>query len=327
MNNRYLVFGATGFIGGHVARLLKKQNQTLKIFCRTTSNRKYLPHIEPVYGDLTNAASVKSACANIDKIIFSAAYYPLVSYHFDQQLMQAKLELNNFLAALPASSELVYVSSLSTIGRAAANSLADETTPYNPSDYQGAYYKIKYELEQIVLSFAKNHPRKVVIVNPTAILGEVDLKPTTSKIVLDAAKGRMLFSFAGTVNAVDIHNVATGILKALDLGRSGERYILGGENLSIGNLLEKICTIVGKPQPRFKISLKTVRSLANGYEYFHRLLHLKSLPLLPVVGVDLIENSIAISSAKAQKELGYVITPIEPAIERAYHWFKEHGYC
>jgi dihydroflavonol-4-reductase len=324
-----VVFGGTGFIGGHVARMLRDTGFPVTVFKRRGTVPVTLDGISFLEGDLGNPADLKNTF-EFPKVIFAAGYYPLVGHHADRQAELARTQVTNFFTAINPNADVVFVSSISTIGRGhagvSAENPADERNPYDLSLDRSPYYRIKHELEKIALGYATTRKGRTVVVNPSAVFGELDIKPTTSRIVIDAARGRLAFRLKGETNAADVHDVAKGIIQALEKGTSGERYILGGENLTLTDLVGLACEVTGAAKPRMSIPLGLVRVLANVSEGAHSLFHLNGSPLLPRVGVDLMQNATYVSSAKAELQLGYKHGPVKPALERAWQWFRRNGY-
>lgn len=321
-----LVFGGTGFIGGHVARSIRDAGGGVTVFKRASSKAIGLEAIDFATGDLDDRASIRKAAAGFKRHVFCAAYYPLVSARPAVQVGRALAQVRNFFAGLDPDSDVVFVSSYSTVGAPRAGRLADETTPYDPARNRSTYYKIKFEMEQEALRQAAARPGRTVIVIPTGVFGDYDVKPTSSRVVLDAALGRLPFKISGPVNAVDVHDATRGILAALERGRSGERYILGGENTTIEALLETVCRVVGRPVPKIPMPFSVMRAAATISESLHRAFGRQGFPLIPVTGVDLMENAMHVSSARAERELGYTHGPVRPALVRAYEWFRANNY-
>ena len=323
---RTLIFGGTGFIGGHVARRLRDQGAPVTVFKRASTRARGLDGIRTTEGDLDDFESIRRAASDCERIVFSAAYYPVISRNGDAQVALAQRQIENFYGAIDQASDVVFVSSISTIGQTVDGSPADETTPFDPRLLKSTYFRIKYAIEQESLRQAVHRTGRTVIVTPSAVLGEWDVKPTTSRVVVDVARGQMPFKLRGPVNVADIRDIVSGIIAALERGRSGERYLLGGENTTIESMVATICEVAGRKPPKLPISFGVVRALAQLSEWIHVAFGRQGPPLIPVVGVDLMENATHVSSAKAARELGYAHGSVRPAIERAYHWFVQHGY-
>jgi dihydroflavonol-4-reductase len=323
---RTLVFGGTGFIGGHVARRLRDHGAPVTVFKRASTHVRGLDGIRTTEGDLDDIESIRHAAHDCELIVFSAAYYPVISRNADAQVALAQRQTENFYGAIDPASDVVFVSSISTIGQTPDGSPADETTPFDPRRLKSTYFRIKYAIEQESLRQAARRPGRTVIVMPSAVLGEWDVKPTTSRVVVDVARGQVPFKLRGQINVADVRDIVSGIIAALERGRSGERYVLGGENTTIESMVVTICEVAGRKPPRLPIPFGVVRALAEVSEWIHGVSGQQGPPLIPVVGVDLMQNSTHVSSAKAERELGYAHGSVRSAIERAYDWFVQHGY-
>ena len=263
---RAFVTGATGFLGSHVARVLAEQGAELRLLVRRTSNLKNLegllspgasPRIqaETAIGDLRDAASIEKAMAGCDTVFHVAADYrlwvrdPNQMYRSNVEGTRAVLEA----AWKNGVRRVVYTSSVATIGFAADGSPADEDSPVSLHDMIGHYKRSKFMAEQIALEAGRSG-RHVVTVNPTTPVGEQDVKPTpTGRIVLDFLKRKFPAYVETGLNLVDVRECAHGHVMALEKGRSGERYILGGENLTLKQILDLLGKITGLPSPRVKL--------------------------------------------------------------------------
>src|SRR5260370_7093627 len=323
---RTLIFGGTGFIGGHVARRLRDQGAPVTVFKRASTRARGLDGIRTTEGDLDDFESIRRAASDCERIVFSAAYYPVISRNGDAEVALAQRHIENLYGATDQASDVVFVSSISTIGQTLDGSPADETTPFDPRLLKSTYFRIKYAIEQESLRQAVHRTGRSVVGTASAVLGEWDVKPTTSRVVVDVARGQMPFKLRGPVNVADIRDIVSGIIAALERGRSGERYLLGGENTTIESMVATICEVAGRKPPKLPISFGVVRALAQLSEWIPVAFGRQGPPLIPVVGVDLMENATHVSSAKAARELGYAHGSVRPAIERAYHWFVQHRY-
>src|SRR5947199_3925723 len=251
------VTGATAYMGSHVARVLCEQGAKLRLLVRATSNLKNLQGLpaETVTGDLRDPGSLGKAMAGCDTVFHVAADYRL--WVRDPQEMY-RSNVDGTRALLEAARRinvrrLVYTSSVATIGFRTNGSLADEDSAVSVSDMIGHYKRSKFMAEQVALEAGRSGMH-VVTVNPTTPVGEGDVKPTpTGRIVLDFLKRKFPAYVETGLNLVDVRDCARGHVAALEKGKSGERYILGGENLTLKQILDKLADITGLPSPKLKL--------------------------------------------------------------------------
>lgn len=323
------VTGATGFLGSHVARVLAEQGADLRLLVRPTSNLRNLQGLKAatVTGDLRDAASLKKATAGCDTVFHVAADYrlwlrdPSEMYRSNVAGTRAILEA----ARENGVQRVVYTSSVATIGFSSNGHPANEDSPVSLADMIGHYKRSKFMAEQIAMEAGRSGMH-VVTVNPTTPVGEQDVKPTpTGRIVLDFLKRKFPAYVETGLNLVDVRECARGHVAALERGRPGERYILGGENLTLKNILDKLGKITGLPSP--KIKLPYVFAFAAGVvdeAITGRIL--KREPRATVDTVRMGKKKMFASSDKAERELGWKIVPVDDALRRAVDWFRANGY-
>jgi dihydroflavonol-4-reductase len=323
------VTGATGFLGSHVARVLAEQGADLRFLVRPTSNLRNLEGLkaETAVGDLRDPASFKKAMSGCDTVFHVAADYRL--WLRDPAEMY-RSNVGGTRAILEAAREnrvprLVYTSSVATMGFTSNGHPADEDSPVSLADMIGHYKRSKFMAEQIAMEAGRTGLH-VVTVNPTTPVGEQDTKPTpTGRIILDFMKRKFPAYVETGLNLVDVRQCALGHISALEKGKSGERYILGGENLTLKNILDKLGKITGLPSP--KIKLPYVFAFAAGVvdeAITGRMLRRE--PRATVDTVRMGKKKMFASSDKAERELGWKIVPVEDALRRAVEWFRANGY-
>jgi dihydroflavonol-4-reductase len=324
-----LVTGATGFVGSHVARQLVSSGENVRVLVRPTSNFKLLEdlRVERVEGDLRDAGSIERAMRGVRRVFHVAADYRLWTQH-PEELYESNVEGTRRLIAAAERAgveRIVYTSTVATIAvpqHGAA--LPNEATAARLEEMIGHYKRSKFLAEQVALDAAKAGA-PVVIVNPTAPVGPGDWKPTpTGRIILDFLLGKMPAYVDTGLNVVAVEDVAAGHLLAAEKGRSGERYILGGRNMTLKEILDALAAITGRRAPRLK--LPHVVALAAGYadEWYSRLAGRE--PQIPVEGVKMSRHKMFVESDKAARELGYAPGKIEAALERAVRWYEDNGY-
>src|SRR5271157_5445494 len=322
---KVFVTGATGFLGSHVARVLADQGADLRLLVRPTSNLKNLEGLgsgttkaETATGDLRDSASLEKAIAGCEVVFHVAADYrlwvrdPAEMYRSNVEGTRAILEA----ARKNKVRCVVYTSSVATIGFTGNGRPADEDSPVSLADMIGHYKRSKFMAEQVALEVGRGGMR-VVTVNPTTPVGEQDVKPTpTGRIVVDFLKGKFPAYVETGLNLVDVTECARGHVAALEKGKSGERYILGGENLTLKQILDKLAAITGLPSPTVK--LPYVFAFAAGVvdEAITGMV-LRREPRATVDTVRMGKKKMFATSAKAVRELGWNIVPAEDALRRA----------
>jgi dihydroflavonol-4-reductase len=323
------VTGATGFVGSHVARVLHEKGADLRLLVRPTSNPKNIEalHAERAVGDLREPASLHKAMAGCDTVFHVAADYRLWIRDPDQMY---RSNLEGTRAILEAAQKtgvrrVVYTSSVATMGFHSNGHAADEDSPVGLENMIGHYKRSKFMAEQVAMEAGKSGMH-VVVVNPTTPVGEQDIKPTpTGRIIVDFLKKKFPAYVDTGLNLVDVDECARGHVAALENGRSGERYILGGENLTLKQILDKLAHITGLPSP--KVRVPYALALATGVVDELVTGHLRGRePRATIDAVRMGRKKMFVSSAKAQRELGWNILPVDDALARAVNWFRAHGY-
>ncbi|RME06275.1 MAG: NAD-dependent epimerase/dehydratase family protein [Anaerolineae bacterium] len=322
-----LVLGATGFIGGHIAKEALEQGWKVRALRRTPASVGHLNGlpVEWVPGDLNDTASLAAAMQDVDTVFHAAAYYPTDSNprKVPAQVRQARQEIANVLNAARQAGvrRLIYTSSLSTIGQppANANRLADERDVYQPGSLaKSGYYEAKIVMEQAVLQAADDWLDAVVLC-PTAVFGPGDVHLSIGGLLIAVARGLAIAWLPGEINVVDVRDVAAAHIAAVEHGRRGERYIIGGHNYTVRQALEIAARVAGVRPPRFGIPMAAIKALiALG----------DTLPFLPLPANHLRALPLwqGYNTAKAQRELGLSPRPFEETVRDALAWFREHGY-
>jgi dihydroflavonol-4-reductase len=323
------ITGATGFVGSHVARALADQGADLRLLVRANSNLKNIQDLKAdlFTGDLRDPASLEKGIAGCDAIFHVAADYRLWVRDPDE-MYRANVEgTRAILAAARANKvrRVVYTSSVATMGFT-QGALADEDSPVDLEKMIGPYKRSKFMAEQVAIE-AAHAGQDLVIVNPTTPVGERDIKPTpTGRIVVDFLKKKFPAYVDTGLNLVDVKECARGHIAALEKGRSGERYILGGENLTLKQILDKLAAITGLPSPTIRVPY--IVALATGV--VDELVTGRILGREPRATIDAVRmgrKKMFVTSAKAERELGWSCVPVDDALRRAVDWFKENGYA
>lgn len=322
-----LVTGATGFVGSAVARALLARGEAVRALARPGSDRSNLRGlaVEIAEGDLRDTPSLTRAITGCNALFHVAADYRL--WVRDPQAMHvANVEGTRRLMEAAAAAKvvrIVYTSSVATLGHADDGKAADEATPSTVEDMIGPYKRSKYLAERAVMDLAARG-LPVIVVNPSTPVGPRDVKPTpTGRMIRDAAAGRMPAYVDTGLNIVHVDDVAAGHLLAFDRGRIGERYVLGGDNMTLRQILAAIAAMVGRKPPRLRLPHGVVLPVAYGMELWARLTG--GTPRASVDEVRMSRMPMFFSSAKAERELGYRARPAEAAFTDAIAWFKANG--
>jgi dihydroflavonol-4-reductase len=322
--------GATGFVGGHVARAYAVEGAQLRLLTRSTSNLANLEGIaaETVVGDLRQPDKLRSALTGCDALVHVAADYRLWVPD-PKEMYAANVDGTRELLKLAREvgvAKVVYTSSVATMGFDRAGTIVDEATPVGIDDMIGHYKRSKFLAEQEAIAAARA-AQHVMILNPTTPIGPGDAKPTpTGRIVVDFLNKNFPAYVDTGLNLVDVAEVARMHVVALDRGTTGERYILGGENLTLKQILDRLSTITGLPSPTMKVP----HAVAMAFAFFDETITGKlrgKEPRATVEAVRMGRKMMFASSARAERELGFQVLPVYAALRGAVEWFLAHGYA
>lgn len=322
--------GATGFVGGHVARVLARQGLVVRVLARRDSS--YLNTLdegwEVVEGDIRDAASVRRAVEGCQVVFHVAARYAFwptdVRPYYETNVVGTR---NVLQAALDEGVQrAVHTSSWVTVGGPRdGRALATEADMPRRGELRGAYRWTKFLAEEEAVAFAARG-LDVVVVNPTVPVGPGDARPTpTGRIIADFLRRRIPAYVEAQLNLAPVEDVARGHLLALEKGRKGERYLLGGRNMTLREVLRTLAAVTGLPAPR----LRAPQPVALAAAYVDDLLEgrlLRREPRIPLEGVLHAGRRVKVESGKAERELGYTSGPVEAALARAVTWYREYGY-
>jgi dihydroflavonol-4-reductase len=327
---RVFITGATGFVGSHVARSYAAEGASLRLLTRHTSRLDSLTDIdaEMVTGDLREPEKLRSALIGCDALVHVAADYRLWVRDPDQ-MYAANVTGTRELLKLAFETgvrRVVYTSSVATMGFKKDGTIVDEESPVSLAEMIGHYKRSKFlgELEAIKAAKSGQH---VVILNPTTPIGPGDSKPTpTGRIIVDFLNGNFPAYVDTGLNLVDVAEVARMHVVALEQGTPGERYILGGENLTLKQILDRMSAITGIPSPTMKVPHAVAMAFAFFDENFTGRLKGKD-PRATVEAVRMGKKMMFASSAKAERDLGFQVLPVYNAMRAAIEWFVVHGYA
>ena len=324
------ITGATGFVGSAVLRRLLKEGHRVVALVRATSDKSNLAGlaVETVTGDLADPDSFAGALAGCDCVFHVAADYrlwvPKPSEMYECNVTGTRKLM---LAALKTGvKRIVYTSSVATLGLNSDGIPADESTPVRFSDMIGHYKRSKFLAEAEVKRLVEEQDLPAVIVNPSTPVGPRDIRPTPSgRVIIDAASGRIPAYVDTGLNLINVDDVAVGHLLALDRGKVGRRYILGGQNMTLREFLSQVAIIADQSPPKVRLPQSLVLPFAYFAEGWARLTD-RGEPLITVDGVKLSKKKMYFSSERAMRELGFRPGPVEDALRDAVNWFRENNY-
>jgi dihydroflavonol-4-reductase len=324
-----LVTGASGFVGSAVARIAVERGFDVRVLMRTTSSRQNIEALdaEVVLGDMRDEASMRAALKGVRFLFHVAADYRIWAPD------PGEIERSNLTgteatmrAALAEGVErIVYTSSVATLKVTSAGVIVDETKPADPSQTIGAYKRSKVLAERAVERMVANDRLPAVIVNPSTPIGPRDVKPTpTGRIIVEAATGKIPAFVDTGLNLVHVDDVAAGHFLALERGVIGERYILGGENLPLQQMLADIAALAGRKPPTIRLPRGPLYPLAVGAEMVAKFTGRE--PLVTIDALRMSKNKMYFTSAKAERDLGYRARPYREGLRDALDWFRTNGY-
>lgn len=327
---RMLLTGGTGFVGAAVARQLIAAGHEVRAMIRPDSDKRNLLDldVELVEGSLQDEASLQNAVAGCEGLFHVAADYrlwvPKPQDMYKTNVVGTGLLMEAALAA--KVKRIVYTSSVATLGKTADGKPANEKTPVTEADMIGTYKHSKFLAEQLVRDMIIEKALPAVIVNPSTPIGPRDIKPTpTGRILVDAVRGRIPAYVDTGLNVVHVDDVAAGHLLAFERGQIGQRYILGGDNLSLADILTMIAEEAGFKPPRHRLPRAPLYAVAAVMEAVAYVTGIQ--PMLTIDSLRMSAKPMFFTSQKAERYLGYTHRPARDAIIDALQWFKKHGYC
>lgn len=327
---RVFLTGSTGFVGSHVAEALHAAGADLRLLTRKTSRTEHLEGFgaELVTGDLLQPKNLRTALSGCDALIHVAADYRLWVRNPDA-MYAANVEGTRALLHLARENRvrrIVYTSSVATMGFRSDGAIVNEKTPVSADDMIGHYKRSKFMAEQVAIGAAQSG-MQVIILNPTTPIGANDFRPTpTGRIVVDFLNRNFPAYVDTGLNFVDVKAVAAMHVAALEQGRPGERYILGGENLTLKQFLNRMATITGLPSPKLRVPQSVAMTFAFFDEWITGRMRAKE-PRATVEAVRMGKKKMFASSNKAELELGFKSRPINDALKAAIAWFRANGYA
>ena len=326
---KVFVTGATGFVGSHVASMLAEQGADLRLLVRPSSNLQNIASLKAdiATGDLSDVQSLRRGMEGCELVFHVAADYrfwvrdPETMYRANVEGTRSTLRT----AQESGVRRVVYTSTVATMGFTSNGQPCDENSPVCLDDMIGHYKRSKFMAEQAVLEAARAGA-SVVLLNPTAPVCEQDIKPTpTGRIIVDFLNRKFPAYVDTGLNLVDVREVARVHVAAAEKAKPGERYIVGGENLTLKQILDKLSAISGIPAP----SRKVPHAVALGFAACDELITGRLRGREPRATIDAVRmgrKKMFASSGKAESDLGYRVVPIDSALRRAVEWYKSHGY-
>jgi dihydroflavonol-4-reductase len=329
LSGRALVTGASGFVGSAVARCLKAAGLSVRALVRSTSPRANLAEAdaEIVIGDLRDDESVAQAMTGVRYLFHVAADYRLWARDPEDMVRTNVAGTRRIMAAaLKAGVErVVYTSSVATLASRGNGTPSDESISLAETEAIGAYKRSKIMAERVVEAMVAEHSLPAVIVNPSAPIGPRDIRPTpTGRIIVEAASGRVPVFVDTGLNLVHVDDVAAGHLLALHHGRVGERYILGGQNVRLADMLGSISQLVGRAPPKLRLPRALIYPVAMAAEAMARVTNRE--PFVTTDGLRMAKHHMFFVSDKAERELGYRARPYVDGLSDAIDWFGRGGY-
>jgi dihydroflavonol-4-reductase len=325
-----LVTGATGFLGSAVVRALLDRGEAVRVLVRPASNWRNIDglDVEITPGDLRDPATLGNAVKGCRALYHAAADYRLWARD-PGELYETNVDATRSLLLLAAEAgveRMVYTSSVATLGREPSGRPADEQTPVTIDDMTGHYKRSKFLAEESVKQLVREEGVPVVIVNPSTIIGPRDIRPTpTGRMVAEAARGKIPAFVDTGLNVVHVDDVATGHVQAFDHGRIGERYVLGGEDMMLREILAEIARLVGRAPPRIRLPRSAVLPIAYIAEFVARARGSRDEPLVTVDGIKMSKSFMFFSSDKAKAAIGYAPRPAREALADAVRWLQDNG--
>ncbi|HET7592354.1 MAG TPA: hopanoid-associated sugar epimerase [Rhodanobacteraceae bacterium] len=329
MSARVLVSGANGFVGSAVCLALLRHGFTVRALARPTSDIASLDglDVEIARGDLLEPPTLRQALQGCEGLFHVAADYRLWARNPEEIRMNNVRGTRNILAAARSTgvARVVHTSSVATLGLHEDGTPSDEETPASYADMIGEYKRSKYLSEKMARRRARAG-QDIVIVNPSAPVGPRDRKPTpTGQMIVDAARGKMPAYVDTGLNIVHVDDVAEGHVLAFQRGERGRRYILGGENMSLREILSTVAELTGRAGPRVRLPHRALLPVARAAEAWARVRD--RAPTITVDGVRLAQHKMYFTSRRAETELGYRARPAREALSDAIQWFRANGYC
>jgi len=327
--DKVLVTGASGFVGSAVAAKLVERGFSVRALVRATSPRSHLAGLDLDYvqGDLRDAETIRPAMAGVRYLFHVAADYRLWARDRNEIVVNNVTGTRVMMEeALRAGVErIVYTSSVATLAVQRDGTSVDETAPLEELKAIGAYKRSKVAAERLVERMIAQQGLPAVIVNPSTPIGPRDVKPTpTGRIIVEAARGRMPAFVDTGLNLVHVDDVAQGHLAALDRGKIGERYILGGQNVQLSEMLTVIAKLIGRRPPRVRLPRSAIVPLALAAETVARFTGRE--PFVTMDALRMSKYRMFFTAAKAERDLGFTARPFTDALTDAIRWFRDAGH-